>query len=178
MKIRPYWMSLFLVAVATEIHAFDFSFGRADAAATPADSQAPFYKPARTSDIPSVKRERQLARDPNNRQAHLEAACAYMSEGASIASKRQAAMTHVEAALIAAPKDIEALLLAGQIKILDGKPDLAVGYYQSAVAADAKDPRAQLGLGDALNRLGDSAGADMAFQKYRELNASASSQVN
>lgn len=117
----------------------------------------------------SVRAERTLMDKPNDRAAHLQAARAYLAEGAEIASKVDAARAHALAILEDSPNDIEARLIAGQASLLKGEIAVAVRHYQAATLADPKNASAMLGLGDALSRLGDEAGSTQAFAKYREL---------
>ena len=121
-------------------------------------------------DLPeSVRAERTLVDEPNDRRAHLQAARAHLAEGAEIASKVEAAQTHALAVLEDSPNDIEARLIAGQTSLLKGEIAVAVRHYQAVTLADPKNASAMLGLGDALSRLGDEAGSTQAFAKYREL---------
>lgn len=171
MKPSKIGVFLLLLVAATRLQAFDFGMDWFDQQETAPANQTSFYKPQRTADIPSIRNERLLARSPGNHDAHMDAARAYLNSGSSIASKRRAAMAHVDEVLKAYPGDVEALLLGAQIQNLDGRYDIAANYYRSAIAANGNDPRSWLGLGDALSRLGDASGADLAFQKFRELSA-------
>jgi Flp pilus assembly protein TadD len=117
----------------------------------------------------SVNAERALERKPNDRATHLRAARAYMAEGGDKESNVVAAQGHVVAVLAQSPNDIDALLLAGQTSLLRNDAGSAARYYRAATTAGANNATAFLGLGDALTRLGDEAGANAAFARYRAL---------
>lgn len=117
----------------------------------------------------SAKAERALAKKPNDRAARLRAARSQLAEGAEIPGRVEAAEQHALAVLQESPKDIEALMLAGQTSLLKNDARSAVRYYRAATLADANHATAFLGLGDALTRLGDEPGATAAFTRYRAL---------
>jgi hypothetical protein len=117
----------------------------------------------------SVRAERVLAKNPQDRAARLRAARAQLAEGAEVPSRIEAARHHALAVLAESPNDIEALLLAGQTSLLEKDADAAARYYRAATLADVNNATAFLGLGDALSRLGDDTGATAAFARYRAL---------
>lgn len=136
-------------------------------------SQAPAQQEA--SDLTSavlpesVQAERAVARNPHDRVARIKAAEAYLADGADSPSRAETAHRHALAVLAEYPTDIDALLLAGQTSLLRGDNSAAARYYQAATAADPGNATAFLGLGDALTKLGDEAGATAAFARYRAL---------
>ena len=117
----------------------------------------------------SIKAERAIAKKPADRGARLRAARAQLAEGADVPSRVEAANQHALAALNDAPNDVEALMLAGQTSLLKNDARGAVRYYRAATLVDAQNATAFLGLGDALTRIGDEAGANDAFGRYRAL---------
>ncbi|MGH8238624.1 MAG: hypothetical protein ACREXP_16605 [Steroidobacteraceae bacterium] len=117
----------------------------------------------------SVKAERAIATKGADRAARVRAARAQLAEGADVPSRVEAAQQHALAVLNEAPNDVEALLLAGQTSLLKSDARSAARYYRAATLVDAKNANAFLGLGDALTRIGDEAGATDAFARYRAL---------
>jgi Flp pilus assembly protein TadD len=117
----------------------------------------------------SIKAERALAKKPADRTARLRAARAQLAEGADVPSRVEAANEHALAVLNESPNDAEALLLAGQTSLLKNDARSAARYYRAATLVDAQNATAFLGLGDALTRIGDEAGANDAFRRYRAL---------
>lgn len=117
----------------------------------------------------STRAERVLERKPGDRGARIQAARAYLDEGADDGSRVDEAKEHVLAVLAEHPNDMEALLLAGQTSLLKSDPWSAARYYRAATLVNASNATAFLGLGDALTRIGDDASATAAFARYREL---------
>lgn len=126
----------------------------------------------------SAKAARALAKRPNDRAARLRAARSELAEGAEMPSRVEAAQQHAFAVLEESPNDIEALLLAGQTSLLKNDARSATRYYRAATLADGSNATAFLGLGDALTRIGDEAGASAAFARYRALMGMPPLQIN
>jgi Flp pilus assembly protein TadD len=117
----------------------------------------------------SIKAERAIAKKPGDRAARVRAARAQLAEGADVPSRVEAAQQHALAVLNESPNDVEALVLAGQTSLLKNDMRSAARYYRAATLVDANNATAFLGLGDALTRMGDEAGANEAFGRYRAL---------
>jgi cytochrome c-type biogenesis protein CcmH/NrfG len=122
------------------------------------------------SNLPAAtKAERKLLLHPGDRKTRLEAARAHLAAGADKQANVDAAQTHALAVLAENPQDVESLMLAAQTSLLKNDPQSAVRYYRTVTLVAPDNSAAFLGLGDALTRLRDEPGANVAFARYRSL---------
>lgn len=163
MNIKKFILPLFLMFSVFEVHAFDFDWNWFDDEEPTVESQQPDVVPE------SVKAERAILLNPYDRIAHLSAARSYIEEGFGVKSKQKAAKSHLKKLLLSNPNDLDALLLAGQLRLMEGNLEFAMEYYKKATSISPNDPRAYLGLGDVFNRLNNEVAAAEAFEKFRIL---------
>jgi len=102
-----------------------------------------------------------LREDPRDDAAQAGLATSYETTG-----RLDKARQHAEAALKRNPGNVEALRVMGRLHAREQNWIKARDAYKQALKADADNPSALLGLGNALHYLGDEAGADAAFDEY------------
>jgi len=118
----------------------------------------------------AARLERITAKRPADNAAHLAAARHYLEQSYGADSRLVDASRHTSAVLKSDPRNFEALMLSGDIETQRHRPDLAAQHYRNATVANPNSKEAVLALSGALDRAGDSAGAQEAFAKYRQLN--------
>lgn len=112
----------------------------------------------------AVEYQRALRSNPHSADAKLGLAQSY-----EILGKLQDASRYAGEVLQANPNDGQALLLLGRIRTREENWSSARDAFRAAVQADPRNPSAHLGLGNALSRLGDAAGAEAEFDTFRRL---------
>lgn len=163
-------LAMVVVATATGMSAVERTWEAPETAAVAVNPDEEIMKSALPD---AAKAERKVMRRPSDRKTRIEAAKARLTEGADQQANVDAAQAHVLAVLAENPNDVESLLLAGQTSVLKNDFQAAARYYRAATLVAPDNASAFIGLGGALTRLGDEAGASAAFARYRALNGMA-----
>lgn len=108
--------------------------------------------------------EEQVRREPGNKAAKARVAEVYETQG-DLAAAKQAAR---EAAAGDAPSP-EALAVLGRIAAREGDWATAVVHWRNVINAKPNDAAARLDYANALEHVGDAAGANNEYAIYRSL---------
>lgn len=102
-----------------------------------------------------------------NRAQELAVAQSLTEEAAQSPTALAEARERIERVLESDARNVQALMLAGRVALLENKPAIAALHYRSAAAVKPVNAGALLGLGQSLEAAGDRAGADAAYAEYR-----------
>ena len=117
--------------------------------------------------------ETQTRRAPGNKTLKTRAARVYETLGDLPAAKEAAAE-----ALTGTAPDPAAHAVLGRIAAREGDWAAAVGHFRNAVLAQPNDAALHLDYGNALEHIGDQAGADAEHARYRSLAGMKPAPVN
>lgn len=124
----------------------------------------------RTAENPAVAFERRaLEKGAAGESERLNAAKIYLERSRGSGAFLIDAQRNVDAVLAENPDSSEGLLLGGHIAKSKGEFAQAARYYRHAASVDPRNPEIYLVLGESLQRLGDEAAADIAYEKFRAL---------
>ncbi len=111
-----------------------------------------------------VTNQKVIRAEPTNVAAHVGLARCYIRQG-QVGFAEQSAVK----ALSLDAKDVEALLIMGEVYRHKKQWQMARSHYEKAILQDPNESRAYLGLSTALTGLGKPQEADVAFEKAKAL---------
>lgn len=162
---RWIWIAVLLAPQATSAHG-PLGQDRAPTSPEIATTAVAVEKRLRAGEGYQVVREFELqsAQAPSDPAPKVRAARVYEGLG-----DLAAATAAAEEALALDPYNAEALATLGRMAAREGAWEASAAHLRRAAASDPNNPSIQLDLGNALQQLGDQAGADAAYIAYRSL---------